>query len=123
MIDLADFIEHPLNLRISGQTLPRLVDLGGRFQQQRLHLPFGKAAVEIKERTMLGPGGVAVAVGLATVEEALDQRGVEDLWGELKGAQQVSLALAQGGLPHVQEGLPAQMFCWYFLGRFAVHGS
>jgi hypothetical protein len=96
VIDLAELIEHPLNLGISGQALARLADLGGRFQQERLHLPFGKAAVEIKERAMLGPGGVAVAVGLATLDESLDQRGVEDLWGELKGAQQMSLSLAQG---------------------------
>src|SRR5665811_842864 len=39
------------------------------------------------------------------------------------GAFLVLLNLAQGGLPHVQEGLPAQMFCLYFLGRFAVHGT
>jgi hypothetical protein len=79
MIDLADFIEHLLCLGISGHALARLLDLGRGFKQERLYLTFGEAAVEIKERAMLGTAGVALAIGFATLEESLDQRGVEHL--------------------------------------------
>ena len=96
MIDLTDFIEHLLRLGISGNTLTGLVDLVRGFKQERLHLAFGEAAVEIKERAVLGTAGVAVAIGFATFEESLDQRGVEHLWGQSKRAQETSLALAQG---------------------------
>lgn len=95
MIDLADLIEHLLRLGISGNALTRLVNLVRGFKQERLHLAFGEAPVEIKERAVLGTAGVAVAIGLATFEESFDQGGVEHLWGELKGAQEMSLALAQ----------------------------
>ena len=84
MVDLADFIEHLLNPGISGQAVARLLDLGWGFEQKRLHPPFGEAAVEIKERAVLGAVRVAAAVGLATLHEALDQGGVEDFRGSSK---------------------------------------
>ena len=97
MIDLADFIEPLLHLGVSGHTLAGLVELGCGFEQERLHLAFGEAAVQIIEGAVFGAGGgVAVAVGFAACEETLDEGGVEELWGELKGAQQMRLALAQG---------------------------
>ena len=96
MINLADFIEHLLHLGIGGQALTCLIDLVGGLEQERLHLAFGEAAVEIKERAMFGAAGVAVTVGLATFHESLDQGGVQHLRGKLKGAQQAGLALAQG---------------------------
>ena len=101
MIDLADFIEHSLDLGIGVHTLTCLVDLVRGLKQERLHLAFGKAAVEIKERAVLGTAGVAVAIGFATFEESLDQGGVQDLGGEFKRAQETGLALAQrqGGRP------------------------
>ena len=95
MIDLADLIEHLLDLGVSGHTLTGLSDLVRGFQQERLHLAFGEAAVEIKERAVLGTAGMAVAIGFATFEEAFDQGGVEHLRSQLKGGQQMRLALAQ----------------------------
>ena len=95
MIDLADFVEHPLHLDIGVDALTCLVDLSGGLEQERLHLAFGEAAVEIKERAVLGAAGVAVAMGFATFEESLDQGGVQDLGGEFKRAEETSLALAQ----------------------------
>jgi hypothetical protein len=73
-----------------------LVDLVGGFEQERLHLAFGETAVEIKERAVLGTAGVAAAIGLAALEEPLDQGGVKDPGGQLEGAQEVGLSLAQG---------------------------
>jgi hypothetical protein len=96
VVDLADLIELFLDLRVSGEASARLLDLIRGFEQERLDLTFGKAAVEIEEGAVLGAGGVAVAVGLATFHEALDQGGMENFWGELKGAQEAGLALAQG---------------------------
>ncbi len=96
MVNLADLVEALLDLRVSGETLARLLELVGSFEQERLHLAFGKAAVEVKEGAVLGARGVAVAVGLATFHEALDQGGVEEVRWEFKGAQEVGLALAQG---------------------------
>ncbi len=96
MVNLADLVEPFLDLGVSGQALARLLDLVRSFEQERLHLAFGKAAVEVKERTVLGAAGVAMAVGLATFHEALDQGGVEEVRWEFKGAQEVGLALAQG---------------------------
>ncbi len=95
MIDLTDLIQHLQQLRISGHTSACLVDLVWGLKQQRLHLPFGEAAVEIKKGAVLGAAGVAVAVGLATFEEPLDKRGVQDMGRKFKGAQQMCLALAQ----------------------------
>ena len=95
MIELTDFIEQLLRLGISGNTLTGLVDLVRGFKQERLHLAFGEAAVEIKERAVLGTAGVAVAIGFATFKESLDQRSMQDVGRELKGAQQMGLALAQ----------------------------
>jgi len=54
----------------------RLLDLVRGFEQERLHVAFGKAPVEIKERAVLGPAAMAVAVGFAALEQALDQGGV-----------------------------------------------
>jgi len=96
VIDLADLVEHLKGLGVGGDTLASLVNLGWGFKQERLDLPFGEAAVEVKERAMLGPAGMAAASGLATLEESLDQRGVQDLRGELEGAQEMGLSLAQG---------------------------
>jgi hypothetical protein len=73
-----------------------LSDLVGGFEQERLHLAFGKTTVEIKERAVLGTAGVAVTVGFATFEEALDQGGVEHVRWQFKGGQQMRPALAQG---------------------------
>ena len=87
VVDLTDLIEHFLDVRVSREAVACLLDLIGGFEQERLHLAFGEAAVEIKERAVFGAGTVAVAVGFATFHEALDQGGVEDLWGELKRAQ------------------------------------
>ena len=105
MVDLTDLIEPLLDLRVSGQAVARLVDLVRSFEQERLHLPFGKAAVEIKERAVLGAGGVAVAVGLATFHITLDQGSVEDFLGELEGAQEATLALAQSQSGNAREWL------------------
>jgi hypothetical protein len=79
VVDLADLVEALLDLAVSGQTLARLLDLVRSLEQERLHLALGKAAVEVKERTMLGAGGVAVAVGFATFHKALDQGGVKEV--------------------------------------------
>ena len=96
MIDLADLIQRLQHARISGQTLTRLLDLLRGLQQQRLHLAFGEAAVEVKKGAVLGAAAVAVTVGFAAFEEPLDQRGVQELGRESKRAQQMRLALAQG---------------------------
>jgi len=93
VIDLADLVEQPLHLGISGHTLTCLVDLVWGFKQQRLHLALGEAAVEIKEGAVLGAAGVAVAIGFATLEESLDQGGVQEVGGQFKGAQELGLAL------------------------------
>ena len=85
MIDLAELIQHLQRLRVSARTLARLFDLFGGLKQQRLHAPWAKAAVEIKERAVAGTAAVAVAVGFAALEEPLDERGME----------QMGLALAQ----------------------------
>jgi hypothetical protein len=85
-----------LDLGISGHTLARLLDLGRGFEEEGLHLAFGKAAVEVKERTVLGSPGVAKAVGFATFHVAFDQGGVQEVGAQFKGAQEMRLALAQG---------------------------
>jgi hypothetical protein len=96
VIDLADLVEHLQHLGISGHAVPGLVDLVGGLQQERLHLALGEAAVEIKERAVLGAAGVAAAVGFAALQESLDQGGVEEVGREFKGVQEMRLALAQG---------------------------
>ena len=96
MIDLTDLIQHLHHLPISGHTLTCLVDLVWGLEQQRLHLPFGEAAVEIKEGAVLGAATVTVAVGFATFEKSLDQRSMQEMGREFKGTQQMSLAMAQG---------------------------
>ena len=78
MIDLADFVDHPLHLSISLHTLTCLVELVRGLQQKGLHPAFGEAAVEIKERAVLGAAGVAAAMGFATFEESLDHGGVQE---------------------------------------------
>ena len=94
VIDLADFVEDLLHLRISGQTLAGLSKLR-RFEQERLHLALGEAAVQIEEGPVFSAGSrVALAVGLATFEVSLDEGRVKDLRRESEGAQQMSLALA-----------------------------
>jgi hypothetical protein len=93
---LTDFIEHLLDLAIGSHTLTCPVNMVWRFKQERLHPALGKAAVEIKERAVLWAAGMAVAFGFATFKESLDQRGVQKVWSEVKGAQKMSLALAQG---------------------------
>jgi hypothetical protein len=60
-----------------------------------LHLTFGKAAVEIKERAVFGAATVAVAIGLAAFEKALDQLSVQEVGRELKRAQEMGFALTQ----------------------------
>jgi hypothetical protein len=95
VVDLAEVIECFLDLRVSGEALARLLDLLWGFEQERLHLPFGEAAVEIKEGAVLGAVSMAMALGFATLHIPLDQGSVEDFCGELKGAQQAGLALAQ----------------------------
>ena len=93
---LADRVQHRQRRRLGANTLARLVDLLCRLKQPRWHLPFGEAAVEIKEGTVPGAATVAVAMGLAALEEAFDQRGVQQVRRELKGAQELGFALAQG---------------------------
>jgi hypothetical protein len=106
VVNLADFIEALLHLGVSRQALAGLVDLGGRLEQERLHLPFGEAAIEIiKGAVLTGWVRVAVAVGLATLHEALDQGRVEDLPRQFKGAQEAGLALAQSQGGSVSEVL------------------
>jgi hypothetical protein len=72
----------------------RLLDFVWGLEQQRLHLPLGEAAVEIKEGAVLGAATAAVAIALATLEESLDQRSMQEVGRKFKGAQQMSLALA-----------------------------
>ena len=105
MVDLADLIEQPLDLGVSGEALARLVNLVGRFEQQGLHLAFGEAAVEIKKGAVLGARTMAVAVGLAALHEPLDQGSVEDFGREVKRAQKTGFALAQSQGGGTGEGL------------------
>lgn len=96
MVNLADFIESLLHLGIRRHALTGLVDLGRGLEQERLHLAFGEAAIEIIKGAVLGGWVVvAVAVGLATLHEALDQGGAEDLGRKLERAQEMSLAVTQ----------------------------
>ena len=95
VIDLADFIQELLCLGVGGQALAGLVDLILGFEQERLDLSFGKAAVEIEEGTVFGATGVAVAVGFTAFEEAFEQRGVKEVGRRFEGTQEMSLALAQ----------------------------
>jgi hypothetical protein len=87
VIDLANLIEHLLHLGVGGQALTGLINLVGGLQEERLHLAFGKATIEVKERAVLGAAHLmAVAVGLATFHISLDQGGVEEVGRKLKGA-------------------------------------
>jgi hypothetical protein len=79
VIDLADFIEDLLRLGEGGQALAGLIDRILRFEQERLDLSFGKAAVEIKEGAVFGALGMAAAVGFAAFEEAFEQPGVKEV--------------------------------------------
>jgi hypothetical protein len=94
VIDLTEPIQHLQGLGVSGHPVTRLLDFVWGFEQQRLHLPFGEAAVEIKEGAVLGAAMATVAIGLAILEESLDQRSMQEVGREFKGAQQMSLALA-----------------------------
>ncbi len=105
MVNLADLVEHLLDVRVSREAVAGLLDLVRGFEQERLELAFGETAVEIKEGAVFRTGTVAVAVGFATLHETLDEGGVEDFWGKLKRAQQVGLALAQGQGGGAGEGL------------------
>jgi hypothetical protein len=78
MIDLTDLIEHLLRLDISGHTFSRIINLILGFKQERLHLPFGEASIEIKKWTMLGTISMAATTGFTTFKKALDHGGVED---------------------------------------------
>jgi hypothetical protein len=79
VIDLADLVEHLKHLGISGHAEPGLVDLVGGFKQERLHLAFGEATVQIIEGAVLGTASMAMAIGFAALEESLDQGGVEEV--------------------------------------------
>jgi hypothetical protein len=96
VIDLADFIKGLLDLGIGGQALAGLRDLVGGFEQQRLDLAFTEAAVEVKERAVLGTAGVALTLGLTAAEKTFEQGSVKEMGGQLEGAEQMRLALAQG---------------------------
>ena len=111
MIDLAELIQHLQRLRVSARTLARLFNLCGGLKQQRLHAPWTKAAVKIKERAVAGTAAVAVAVGLAALEEPLDERGMQEMGRQFKGSQQMGLALAQrqsGGA--FERGYPTHVY-------------
>jgi hypothetical protein len=95
VIDLTYLIKQLLRLGKGIDALARLVNLVLRFKQERLHLPFGEAAIEIKEGAMLGAIRMATTTGFATFEIALNHGGVENFGGKLEGAQQMSFALAQ----------------------------
>jgi len=67
VIDLAELIQGVLNLGENGQARPRLGDLLGRLQQQRLELPLGEGPVEIKERAVPGTAGMTGALGACRI--------------------------------------------------------
>jgi hypothetical protein len=111
VIDLADFIQELLRLGISGDAEPGLIDLRLGFEQEGLELAFGKAAVEIEEGTVFGAAGVAQTMGFATFEEAFKQRGVQEVGRWFEGAQEVSLAPAQGqGGGGLEDALPTHIY-------------
>ena len=60
-----------------------------------MHLSFGEAAVEIKERAVFGAATMALAIGFAAFEKALDQRSVQEVGRELKRAQEMGFTLTQ----------------------------
>jgi len=94
VIELADFIQNLLGLSVSLQGLAGLIELLGRFEQERLELPLGKGTVEVKERAMPGAAGMAVAIGLATLEQTLEQGSVKQMGWEIKGTEEMGFALA-----------------------------
>lgn len=94
MIDLTDLIQHQQHLSLGRHTETCLMDLVCGLEQQRLHLPFGEAAVEIIKGAVPGAAAMAVAIGFAAFEQSLHEGGVQEMGREFKGAQQMSLALA-----------------------------
>jgi hypothetical protein len=95
-MDLADFIQDLLDLGISVEALAGLLDLILGFEQEGLHLAFGKAAVEVEEGAVLGTACMAVAIGFAAFEKAFEQGSMEKMGGEVKRAHEMGFALAKG---------------------------
>ena len=82
-------------MSVGGEALAGLLNLLLRFEQQRLNLSFGKAAVEIEEGAVLGATRVAVAFGLAAFKQPFQEGGVKEMRQRFEGTQQMSLAVAQ----------------------------
>jgi hypothetical protein len=82
-------------LVVGRHTVAGLLDLGLLFEQQGPHLPFREAAAQIKEGAVFLTGS-AVAVGTATLEEALQKGGVKGVGRKGEGAQEMGFALTQG---------------------------
>jgi hypothetical protein len=111
VIDLADFIEDRLRVGVGGQALAGLLDLLLGFEQERLELSFGKAAVEIKEGAVFGALGMAVAVGFAAGQEAFEQGGTKEVGRGFEGTEEMSFALAQSQSGGTLEGaLPTHTY-------------
>ena len=96
IIDLADFIKDLLHLGAGRQALAGLIDLFLGFEQERLEVALAKRAVEIEKGTVFGAGGVAAAIGFATLEQAFEQRSAHEVGREVERAQEMRFALAQG---------------------------
>jgi hypothetical protein len=72
-----------------------LKDLGLVFEQEGSHLTFGQAAAQVEEGAVF-LALMAMAIGVATFEEAFQEGGMDGIGREGEGAQEVSFALAQG---------------------------
>ena len=95
VIDLADFIEGLLDLGVRSHAFSSLLDLDLGLEQKGLKPAFGKAAVEVKEGAVLWAICMAATVGLATFDGTFDQGSMHEMGWEVKGAQEMSFALAK----------------------------
>ena len=74
--------------------LSRLL-LGGCFEEELFNFSYGQALSQIVKRSVFISSVMAVAIGLATAGEALDQRGPQAVSQDLDLGQQKTFALAQ----------------------------
>jgi hypothetical protein len=94
-VNPGDLVQGLQKLLVSLDPLAGLEDLGLALEQESSHLAFGQTAAQIKEGAMLW-SLAAMAVGAATLEEAFQKGGVEEVGGQFEGLEQADFALAQG---------------------------
>jgi hypothetical protein len=93
-IDPGELVEGFKQVAVGLDRLAGLGDLSVGFEQQAAHATFGEATVEVEEGAVFA-ALMAGALGAPAGQEPFQQGGVNEVWRQLEGPQEVGFALAQ----------------------------